>query len=840
MTAPRQGDEYDPAFRRLGAILSDRLGGLSTLLVLLLLTWGTAGWLLHQSWQERREAALRMVDDQAREAEITIGRIVNDADRTLLALRLFRQTNHLNPDLTRVRGPRDTGGIAFVAPNGEVLAASADASTSGWAELMSRLANSSDVLVIGEAIPGDGGRGGSIPIARRLIDQDGGFGGIVMSSLDAEALFLFPPAIMALRGCATLIDERGRVLARTGDARPNILPFMVSPDDNTGSCRHAGTSDGVDRLFSYRRIAGLPVTVVTGVGRQASLAGWESARGDILAAAAVATGGILATGLYSRVRRRRIEFSANALPVILAHISDGVRVTRPDGAIAAANQGGRALDVPARQTPDPRTRRMNGKVIRTSRHILPGGGAVVIGTDLTALREAEARAEFLTHHDLLTGLPNRWRAASRIQERIGGRVADTPRTPIKRTAALILLDLDGFQEINDTFGHEAGDEVLVEVAARLRELITPEDMLARLGGDEFLLFLDKPDSDAAVASLSRRLNLALARPIVVRDQPVRLGATLGVAFFPRDGTDAPTLFRHADIALSQAKRDGRGGVRTFEPAMMAAYEENRMVESDLRRALDNNELDLRLQPQFACDTLEVTGFEALARWRHPTRGELSPAVFIPVAERSGLINPLGLWAIEKACEIAASWQTRQRIAVNISPIQLHSETIPDDIQAILRRTQFPPHLLELEVTENVLLDEDQRSLEALHKLRAMDIRITLDDFGTGYSSLSYLRRFPFDKVKIDKSFIQSQSTDRATRVILESMIRMCSELGFDVVAEGVETDQQLEDLRRLGCEEIQGFLLAKPLRPEGVEAFLAQHKRRAGSGRTQTVLLAPS
>jgi EAL domain-containing protein (putative c-di-GMP-specific phosphodiesterase class I) len=232
-----------------------------------------------------------------------------------------------------------------------------------------------------------------------------------------------------------------------------------------------------------------------------------------------------------------------------------------------------------------------------------------------------------------------------------------------------------------------------------------------------------------------------------------------------------------------------------------------------------------LQPQFACDSLEVTGFEALTRWHHPTRGELSPAVFIPVAERSGLINPLGLWAIEQACKAAAGWRARHRVAANLSPLQLRCETIQEDIRGILRRTQFPAHLLELEVTESVLLDEDQRTLETLHKLRAMDIRITLDDFGAGYSSLSYLRRFPFDKIKIDKSFVQSGGTDRGTRVILEAMIRMCTDLGFDVVAEGVETEQQLADLRQLGCREIQGFLLGEPLRPDMVEDFLVDHGR---------------
>ncbi len=407
-------------------------------------------------------------------------------------------------------------------------------------------------------------------------------------------------------------------------------------------------------------------------------------------------------------------------------------------------------------------------------------------------------------------------------------------------AALFLLDLDGFQDINDTIGHEGGDEVLIEVAARLRDLVSSRDVVARLGGDEFLLFLNDPDDEAAITSFARQLPRALARPIAVRGQQLHLGASLGIALYPRDGADAPTLFRHADIALSRAKMAGRGSAQSFDPEMMVLFEENRMMESDLRRALDSDELQLCLQPQFSCETLDVTGFEALTRWHHPTRGELSPAMFIPIAERSGLINPLGLWAIEQACKAAAGWRTRQRVAVNLSPLQLRCETIQDDIRTILRRTQFPAHLLELEVTESVLLDEDERTLETLHRLRAMDIRVTLDDFGTGYSSLSYLRRFPFDKIKIDKSFIQGQGSDRGTRVILEAMIRMCTDLGFDVVAEGVETEHQLAELRQLGCREIQGFLLGEPLRPEAVEDFLASHGRRAGPDRAATVLPRPS
>jgi diguanylate cyclase (GGDEF)-like protein len=539
----------------------------------------------------------------------------------------------------------------------------------------------------------------------------------------------------------------------------------------------------------------------------------------------LATAFVLLTGFCWYSRRRQANISTGALSAILTHIDQGVRVETRAGRVVAVNTAGAAPRLPDKGSPTAEARRLDGSIIQLARHDLADGGTILISTDLTARHAAQARIDFLTNHDSLTGLPNRWRAASLIQDLIAEKSGSS------RAAALILIDLDGFRDINDTMGHEGGDEVLTEVADRLRDLVSSRDVVARLGGDEFLLFLNDPDDEAAITSFARQLPRALARPIVVRGQHLHLGASLGIALHPRDGANVATLFQHANIALSRAKMGGRGTAQCFDPAMMVSFEENRMMESDLRRALDSDELELFLQPQFSCETLEVTGFEALTRWRHPTRGMLSPTMFIPVAERSGLINPLGLWAIEQACKAAASWRTRHRVAVNLSPSQLRCETIQEDIRGILRRAQFPAHLLELEVTESVLLDEDQRTLETLHKLRAMDIRVTLDDFGTGYSSLSYLRRFPFDKIKIDKSFVQGQGTDRGTRVIVEAMIRMCTDLGLDVVAEGVETEHQLNELRQLGCREIQGFLLGEPLLPEMIEDFLAGRGHRPNIGR---------
>jgi len=689
---------------------------------------------------------------------------------------------------------------------------------------------------------------------------------------------MFPgpsPAILGLEGSLTVISDDDIVLARVPDVRGTVGSRMTRTVDIPKAqaspaviSRHVSRIDGVDRIYSHRRLTGVPATLIVGVGYDAAFADWDSLRLTVIGARSVASGLILLAGFFWYTRRSRARISANALAAILTSVEHGIRVETSDHRIIAANEAGATLPRPGSANERTEMRRKDGAIIQITRHDLADGGSVLVGADVTERHAAEARIDFLTNHDRLTGLPNRWRATACIQD-VLARPSGSPRL-----AALMLLDLDGFQDINDTIGHEGGDEVLTEIAGRLRDLvgghdyvgvrlgrddivprlgrddIAPRlggdvmapirgdvmvpirgDVVARLGGDEFLLFLEDPDDEAAVMCLTRQISRILARPIAVRGQQVRLGASMGIAFHPGDGADVTTLFRHADIALSSAKLAGRGTARSFDATMMASFEEHRMMESDLRRALDGDELELRLQPQFSCETLEVTGFEALARWRHPTRGDVSPTIFIPIAERSGLINPLGLWAIEQACKAAAGWRSRHRVAVNLSPLQLRGETIQEDIRGILRRTQFPAHLLELEVTESVLLDEDQRTLEALHKLRAMDIRVTLDDFGTGYSSLGYLRRFPFDKIKIDKSFIQGQGTDRGTRVILEAMIRMCTDLGFDVVAEGVETEHQLNELRLLGCREIQGFLLGEPLRPEMVEEFLADHERGLVSGR---------
>jgi diguanylate cyclase (GGDEF)-like protein len=814
------------AVRRIRELLSSRLPFVITFGCVLLLNWAAAAWLLQHTYHERENTAFQLVSDEVKYAEQKFARLFIDADRTLLELRTLFPGDHARLEEQLGQPPRPIhGGVALIAPDGHLIAGSSHASTAGWPRLMSRLASSEDVLAVGEPIVAKGGHLIAVPLARRLVEPDGSFAGIVMFSLEADAFPAISPAVAALDGSMSLISEDGVILTRAPAVRGTLGMRVARPGGAAWPARGEVTTgrgnsliDGVDRIFAYQHQDGIPTVLIVGIGHEAAFAAWDTLRMIVIGTRVISSSLILLAAYLWYTRRRQARISADALTAILTSIDHGIRVQGPEGQVIA-NQAGALLVPPEQPGARSELRRIDGAVVETTRHDLDSGGMVLIGIDVTARSRAEARVEFLLSHDPLTRLPNRWRAAAHIQELLRSRAAKP------RMAALILLDLDGFQDINDTLGHEGGDEVLIEVARRLRGLVADNDVVARLGGDEFLLCLDDPDDEEAVTSLARQIPRAIARAIDARGQEVHLGLSMGIALYPRDATDAATLFRAADLALSWAKQAGRGSAQRFQPRMMVSFEEHRMMESDLRHAIETGALELVLQPQFACDSLEVTGFEALTRWHHPTRGELSPAVFIPVAERSGLINPLGLWAIEQACKAAAGWRARHRVAANLSPLQLRCETIQEDIRGILRRTQFPAHLLELEVTESVLLDEDQRTLETLHKLRAMDIRITLDDFGAGYSSLSYLRRFPFDKIKIDKSFVQSGGTDRGTRVILEAMIRMCTDLGFDVVAEGVETEQQLADLRQLGCREIQGFLLGEPLRPDMVEDFLVDHGR---------------
>ena len=440
-----------------------------------------------------------------------------------------------------------------------------------------------------------------------------------------------------------------------------------------------------------------------------------------------------------------------------------------------------------------------------SRHLVYGDQPAVLLAlmDITERKRAEARLAFMAQHDGLTGLPNR----NLLRQQMDDILLHTRRSAEK--VAVLVLGLDNFKAVNDTLGHAIGDKLLRGVAKRLRSTLREEDKLARLNSDEFAIVqsgLRRPE-DAVL--LSKRLLQAIGEPYLLDGNSIVIGASIGIAMAPGDGDESEKLLKNADMALSRAKNDLRGTFSFFEAGMDARAQSRRKIEIDLRDAIQNDVLQPYYQPQIDLSTGRITGFEALVRWPDPERGMISPAEFIPVAEDTGLINALGGLMLRSACTDAARWPDEVCVAVNLSPLQFRTGNLLAVVMDALKQSGLPAKRLELEITETLLLEKSSQVIATLHALRALGVRISMDDFGTGYSSLSYLRSFPFDKIKIDQSFVRDLGANRDAQAIVRSIIRLGVGLGVTITAEGVETESELSCLRAEGCHEGQGFLFSR-------------------------------
>ena len=550
-----------------------------------------------------------------------------------------------------------------------------------------------------------------------------------------------------------------------------------------------------------------------------------------------------------RTNLRRTMVSRDAVDRILNSMQDGLLVTSPDGIVTDANKAGASLlgrskaelightigDIlPALS---PALKHPNATSIATAhsesietwlragsgdrRPILLSAavmsrtegtpdGFVWVFHDITERKRAEQQIHHMAHHDALTGLPNR----ILLHDRLQNAVAQARRR--SESVALLLIDLDDFKDVNDTLGHFAGDDLLIAVAKRITACIRETDTCARLGGDEFAVVQVGAHGAGEADRLCQRLIEAIDQPFLIHDQEVVIGTSIGVSLFPRDGIQVEQLLKNADLALYQAKSSGRRRYRLFQEELNVQLQQQKTLERELRHAVQRQQFVLHYQPQIEIISGRLVGVEALVRWHHPGRGLLGPDRFIPTAERTGLIVPIGQWVLAQACAAAETWRAQCahdiRIAVNLSPAQFHHrQDLAELVATTLRDSQLPPSLLELEITEGVLLQHTDANLDTLRQLKELGVRIGMDDFGTGYASLACLRRFPFDLIKIDRSFIRDLEHDPEAQAIVRAAVSLSRSLRMRCLAEGVETEEQLQFLKLEGCVEVQGFYFSRPV-----------------------------
>jgi diguanylate cyclase (GGDEF)-like protein len=695
-------------------------------------------------------------------------------------------------------------------------------------------------------------------LARRVDRPDGSFAGVVFADISLGDIENFFRLAMPAHRTITLARTDGVVLVRhpheAGVTGRKLRPggrWYAAVAAGGGAYVGPGDFDGVPVIAVVRPVRGLPLVIETSVAEADALAGWSTQRLClILGGAAVCLGVILLLRLFGSQLRKlalknaQLDEARGQLDMAMSNISQGLcfydgnqrlivcnrrygeiyhlpsHVMRPGvslseivdhcyaagGTVDFSREDYMMSRAAIARSGEPHQSVIvtgDGRTIAIQQHPMPDGGWVATHEDITERRRAEEKISFLARHDALTGLPNR----SLLMERIGeARVGALRGTRF----AVLFLDLDRFKAVNDTLGHAVGDELLRSVAARLLAQVREGDTVARLGGDEFVVLQANLTNPAAAAVLSERIIKAVAAPYTIAGHEVAIGVSIGVDIATNDHASPDELLKNADMALYISKGEGRGTFRFFEPTMDAAVQNRHALERDLRCAMARGEFELYYQPIVGARSGEIRGFETLLRWNHPSRGLVLPNDFISVAEECGLIIELGEWVIRQACLQAARWPDHIHLAVNLSPVQFRAANLVDIVRDSLTAAGLPADRLELEITETVLLQGSQRNVAVMHQLRASGIGIVMDDFGVGYSSLSYLRRFPFNRVKIDQSFVRDLTTREDAIFIVRAIVGLCRNLGIRTTAEGIENTEQRDILLAEGCTELQGYLFSPP------------------------------
>jgi diguanylate cyclase (GGDEF)-like protein len=735
-----------------------------------------------------------------------------------------------------------------------------------------QMGDTKDLLFISKPVIGRASEQWSVQLSRRFNNADGSFGGIIVASLNPVHFTTFYNEIdFGADASIAMIGSDGVVRSSGGSA---IGRFTLG-QNLTGTALFQHMQQGRDSVFEYtdaanrepllmalRHVHGYPVWVSVGVRKSDVLqASWASLRSNTLIGIVLT---LITLGAMEQILRSEAAAAqkANHLDLTLDHINQGIMLVTEDLHIPIINKRcGELLGLPEelvnhpprfdelspfQSTNDRRVpslefgmgvakewkdaasefvafehTRSDGAVIEVHSTPLPAGGFVRTFTDVTKRSQAEAHIARLASEDPLTGLPNRRVFRSTIDRLSGIESSAEDTVAASAEFAVLFLDLDRFKVINDTLGHRLGDMLLIEVARRLKHTLRPGEMLARLGGDEFAVVLPSFDSRDALGKVAGAIVEAVACPYGIDGHNIRSAVSIGIAIAPGDGKNADELLMAADLALYAVKNGGRGTYRFYKQSMNEEINYQRQIELDLREAIEQNQLHLEYQPIIDMRRNVVSGFEALARWQHPIKGSIPPAVFIPIAEDSGLIVPLGEWALREACTQATRWPNDLKIAVNLSPLQFSLSNLVDTISRVVTETTLGAHRLVLEITEGLFISETAKTQATLHRLKALGVRIAMDDFGTGYSSLSSLRSFPFDEIKIDRAFVSDLGKNSESSAIIQAVIIIASAMGMTTVAEGVETADQQMLLKTLGCDEVQGYLYGCSVAVEEVPKFIA-------------------
>jgi diguanylate cyclase (GGDEF)-like protein len=717
-------------------------------------------------------------------------------------------------------------------------------------------------------------------IARKVTGTDGEFLGSISRGVEPAHFEKFFASLALGDGAAiSMFDQNGTLLARHPHNEAligrsfkggTLLEMVRAPQTDHGTMRLKSPIDGEDRVGAVRRLSKFPITVVATTAVSTALADWrEQTRFLIviatLSAIVVAVMLFLVVrqlSLQHRMSQRRLALEKQRLDTAVNNMTQGLLFFDANQRLVICNQryidmfgvsrdvikpgcSFRELlmhrqetgtfaenvdeyieDILRNMTERGAFQRIlttaDGRSIQVLYQPLADGGWVTTLEDFTERRRSDERIAHLAHYDALTDLPNRALFRDQLERELG---------KISRSGqlAVLYIDIDEFKSVNDSLGHPVGDELLKAVALRLDGCVRETDFVARLGGDEFAIVQTGVKNPADVMDLVIRIYQAIRTPYECLGHQLVTDASIGIALAPQDGTDLDQLLKNADLAMYGAKSDGRRTYRFFERQMDARVRARRALELDLRRAIVDGEFEIEYQPIVDLRSDAVSGCEALLRWRHPERGMIPPAEFIPVAEDIGLISQLGEWVLASACAEAASWPDHIKLAVNVSPVQFRNHTLALHVAGALASSGLAASRLELEITEAVLIRDDETALAILHQLRAVGVRIALDDFGTGYSSLSYLQRFPFDKIKIDRCFVNDIAEPGGSCSIVQAVVNLAGARNMTTTAEGVETEAQKQLLRTLGCTEMQGYLFSRAVPAAEVRRMLLGRRGKVGA-----------